>query len=109
MRSYLRLYCVLDCASDSGGKKVADDVSAMRQHCLLFVSVAYLTRILNILAEEFYFRAWMLPKLAKYGRGSWVINGTMFALYHTFQLWLFPALIVGSLIFAFVFYWTRSV
>ena len=65
--------------------------------------------LLNILAEEFYFRAWMLPKLAKYGGGSWVINGTMFALYHTFQLWLFPALIVGSLIFAFVFYWTRSV
>ena len=65
--------------------------------------------LFNILAEEFYFRAWIMPKLAKYGRWSWVINGTMFALYHTFQLWLFPVLIVGSLTFAFVFYWTRSV
>ena len=64
--------------------------------------------LFNILAEEFYFRAWMLPKLAKYGRWSWVINGTMFALYHTFQLWLFPTIIVASLTFAFVFYWTRS-
>lgn len=64
--------------------------------------------LFNILAEEFYFRAWMLPKLAKYGKWSWVINGTGFALYHTFQLWLFPALIVASLTFAFVFYWTRS-
>ena len=35
-------------------------------------------------------------------------QGTMFALYHTFQLWLFPALIVASLTFAFVFYWTLS-
>ena len=65
--------------------------------------------LFNILAEEFYFRAWILPKLAKYGRWSWVINGTMFALYHTFQLWWFPVLIVASLTFAFVFYWTRSV
>ena len=32
----------------------------------------------------------------------------MFALYHTFQLWLFPTIIVASLTFAFVFYWTRS-
>ena len=64
--------------------------------------------LVNILAEEFYFRAWIMPKLAKYGRWSWVINGTMFALYHTFQLWLFPTLIVSSLTFAFVFYWTRS-
>lgn len=64
--------------------------------------------IFNILAEEFYFRAWMLPKLAKYGRWSWVISGTGFALYHTFQLWLFPTIIVASLTFAFVFYWTRS-
>ena len=64
--------------------------------------------LFNILAEEFYFRAWMMPKLAKYGRGSWVINGTLFALYHTFQLWLFPVLIIGGLAFAFVFYWTRS-
>lgn len=65
--------------------------------------------ILNILAEEFYFRAWMLPKLSKYGNWGWIMNGILFALYHTFQLWLLPVILVSSLIFAFVFYRSKSV
>ena len=68
-----------------------------------------ITLILNILAEEFYFRAWMLPKLSKYGNWGWIMNGTLFALYHTFQIWLFPVLLVASLFFAFVFYRSKSV
>ena len=45
-----------------------------------------MTLFLNILTEEFYFRAYLLPKLSKYGNLSWVINGGLFALYHSFQL-----------------------
>ncbi|MBN1887362.1 MAG: CPBP family intramembrane metalloprotease [Thermoflexales bacterium] len=67
------------------------------------------TLLLNILTEEFYFRAWMLPKLARYGEWSWVFNGVLFAFYHTFQLWLLPVLLVNSLGFAFVFYRSKSV
>jgi len=67
------------------------------------------TLILNILAEELYFRAWILPKLSKYGKMSWVINGTMFALYHIFQFWLFPTLLVGSLLWAFILFHTKSI
>ncbi len=67
------------------------------------------TLLLNILAEELYFRAWMLPKLSRFGKLSWVINGILFALYHTFQLWLFPVLLVGSLMFAFIFYHSKSI
>jgi len=65
--------------------------------------------LLNILTEELYFRAWMLPKLSRYGAWSWVMNGTFFALYHTFQIWLLPILLVSSLFFAFIFYKSKSI
>ncbi len=66
------------------------------------------TLVLNILAEELYFRAWMLPKLSRFGVWSWVVNGSMFALYHSFQIWLLPVLWVASLFFAFVVYSSKS-
>lgn len=65
--------------------------------------------LLNIVTEEFYFRAWMMPKMARFGAWSWVLNGVLFAFYHTFQLWLLPVLLVASLGFAFLFHRTRSV
>ena len=68
-----------------------------------------ITLLLNILTEELYFRAWMLPKLSRYGSWGWVMNGVLFALYHTFQIWLLPALLVASLFFAFIFYKSRSI
>ncbi len=73
---------------------------------LLLVGV---TLFFNILTEELYFRAWMLPKLSRYGSWAWVINGVLFALYHTFQLWLLPLLLVGSLGFALVCHISRSI
>jgi membrane protease YdiL (CAAX protease family) len=68
-----------------------------------------ITLLLNILSEEFYFRAWMLPKLSKYGNWGWIMNGALFALYHTFQIWLLPVILVASLCFAYVFYRSKSV
>jgi len=68
-----------------------------------------LALFLNILTEELYFRAWMLPKLSKYGSWSWVINGVLFAFYHSFQIWLLPSILVASLSFAFIFYKTKSI
>ena len=65
--------------------------------------------LLNIFTEELYFRAWMQPKLIRYGNLGWIMNGTFFALYHSYQLWLFPTLLVAGLSFAFIFYKSRSV
>jgi len=65
--------------------------------------------LLNIMAEELYFRAWMLPKLSRFGNASWVINGTLFALYHTFQIWMFPIILIPSILFAFIFYHSKSI
>jgi len=75
---------------------------------LLFVLMA-VTLLLNIITEEIYFRAWIMPKLMKYGAWAWVINGTLFAFYHTFQLWLLPAILAASLGIAFLFYKTKSI
>lgn len=72
------------------------------------IPLMLITLFLNILTEELYFRAWMLPKLAKYGNLGWILNGILFALYHTFQLWLLPTLLVASLTFAFIFYRSKS-
>lgn len=74
----------------------------------LFVLIA-VTIFLNVLAEELYFRAWMLPKLHRFGKWSWGINGVLFAFYHTFQLWILPVLLVGSLGMAYIFYKSRSI
>ena len=68
-----------------------------------------LALFLNILTEELYFRAWMLPKLSRYGSWGWVINGILFAFYHTFQIWQLPIILVASLSFAFVFNKTKSI
>ena len=65
--------------------------------------------LLNVLTEELYFRAWMLPKLSRFGGWSWVLNGALFAFYHTFQLWLLPVLLVSSLLFAFICYKSKSI
>ena len=67
------------------------------------------TLFLNILTEELYFRAWLLPKMMKYGNAAWIMNGVLFGLYHSFQLWLLPQLIPISIVFAFVVFRSRSI
>lgn len=79
------------------------------QGAYILLPLIAITLFLNIFVEEFYFRAWMLPRLSHYGRMGWVINGVMFACYHLFQLWIFPVILVGSLLFAFIVYYSKSV
>lgn len=75
----------------------------------ILLPLVAVTLLLNILAEELYFRAWLLPKMSTYGSMGWVINGTLFALYHIYQFWLFPLIIVMSLLMAFVIYQSKSI
>jgi membrane protease YdiL (CAAX protease family) len=75
----------------------------------ILIPLMAITILLNILAEELYFRAWLLPKMSKYGKISWVINGTLFALYHSYQFWLLPTILVASLLMAFVIYKSKSI
>jgi membrane protease YdiL (CAAX protease family) len=73
------------------------------------VIVMGIALMLNILVEEIYFRAWLLPKMQSLGKWSWVINGLLFALYHTFQLWLFPMLVIVSLSITLTVYISKSI
>jgi len=75
----------------------------------VIVIVMAITLILNILVEEIYFRAWLLPKMQSLGKWSWVANGLLFALYHTFQLWLFPMLVIISLSITLTVYLSKSI
>ncbi len=75
----------------------------------LLVIVMAIALLLNILAEEIYFRAWLLPKMQNFGKWSWFLNGFLFALYHTFQLWLFPIIFVVSLATTLTVYITKSI
>ena len=86
---------------------LSPDMPIQGQYGLLPLIAVFL--FLNILTEELYFRAWMIPKLSKYGSWGWVMNGVLFAFYHSFQLWLLPTLLIASLSFAFIFYKSKSV
>lgn len=73
------------------------------------VGLMLVTLFLNILVEELYFRAWLLPKMQNFGKISWLVNGLAFAFYHTFQLWLLPQILPLSLLMAFIVYKTKSI
>lgn len=76
----------------------------------VMVLVLFMVALLMIIfAEELYFRAWLLPKMSRYGRWGWFMNAVLFALYHTFQFWLFPTILAGSLVWAFVIYRSKSI
>ena len=74
-----------------------------------FLPLIGVTLLLNIAAEELYFRAWLMPKMIRMSHWAWVANGILFALYHTFQLWMLPVLLTASLSFAFIAYHSRSI
>ncbi|MBN1758119.1 MAG: CPBP family intramembrane metalloprotease, partial [Chitinispirillaceae bacterium] len=39
----------------------------------------------------------------------WVISGILFALYHTFQIWLLPTLIIATCSMAYITQRTKSI
>ena len=44
----------------------------------------------NIVApaiEELYFRGYLLPRMARYGRLGLILNGALFAVYHFWSPW----------------------
>jgi hypothetical protein len=57
----------------------------------------------TFLGEELLFRGVVLPRMAGvFGKGDWVMNGVVYALYHLHQPWGFPGYIIDwGLCFAF--------
>jgi uncharacterized protein len=58
--------------------------------------------LVNFLApwvEELFFRGLLLPRMRKvFGRLDWVVNGTIFGLYHLHQPWSMPASILDGVL-----------
>ncbi len=57
----------------------------------------------TVLGEELLFRGFLLPRMnGGFGRGDWVANGVLFALYHLREPWVIPAtLIVDTFVLAY--------
>jgi len=63
----------------------------------------------TILGEEFLFRGVLLPKMeGVFGRGSWVANSILFALYHVHKPWVIPNAVLTGLLYTFPAYRYRS-
>jgi uncharacterized protein len=63
----------------------------------------------TILGEEFLFRGVLLPKMeGLFGRGSWVANSILFALYHVHKPWVIPNAVLTGLLYTFPAYRYRS-
>src|SRR5215212_8608478 len=63
----------------------------------------------TILGEEFLFRGVLLPRMeGVFGRGSWVANSVLFALYHVHVPWVIPNAVLTGLLYTFPAYRYRS-
>jgi membrane protease YdiL (CAAX protease family) len=65
--------------------------------------VILLMQIFNtLLGEELLFRGLLLPRMnAAFGRGDWVANGVLFALYHLHMPWTMPATLADTFLIAY--------
>jgi membrane protease YdiL (CAAX protease family) len=63
----------------------------------------------TMLGEEFLFRGVLLPRMeGVFGRGSWVANSVLFALYHVHVPWVIPNAVLTGLLYTFPAYRYRS-
>ena len=54
------------------------------------------------LGEELLFRGLLLPRMQRsFGRGDWVANGILFALYHLHVPWAIPKALLDTVILAY--------
>jgi membrane protease YdiL (CAAX protease family) len=73
-------------------------------------SIIIATLILNFLvvallapiAEELYFRGYLLPRLSRFGFWAVPLHTTLFALFHVWTPWMFVARVIGIIPFAYV-------
>jgi membrane protease YdiL (CAAX protease family) len=63
-----------------------------------FLVVALLAPI----AEEIYFRGYLLPRLSRFGFWAVPIHTTLFALFHVWTPWMFVARVIGIIPFAYI-------
>jgi membrane protease YdiL (CAAX protease family) len=67
-----------------------------------FGVIAVLALFNTVLGEELLFRGFLLPRMkGAFGRGDWVANGILFAVYHLHMPWAIPSALVDTLLLAY--------
>jgi uncharacterized protein len=67
-----------------------------------------LNGLIGPVIEEMYFRGYLLPRLARYGKAAPWINLGLFTLYHLWQPWLYPTIFVALAALVFPVWWMRN-
>ena len=58
--------------------------------------------LLAPIAEEMYFRGYLLPRLSRFGFWAVPIHTTLFGLFHVWTPWMFVARAIGAIPFVYV-------
>jgi uncharacterized protein len=67
-----------------------------------FAVIVALAVFNTVLGEELLFRGLLLPRMqAVFGRGDFVVNGALFAVYHLHQPWVIPTVLVDIIALAY--------
>jgi membrane protease YdiL (CAAX protease family) len=67
-----------------------------------FAVVVVLVVFNTVLGEELLFRGLLLPRMrGVFGRGDWVANGALFAVYHLHTPWVIPTSLVDIFALAY--------
>ena len=60
------------------------------------------------LVEEFYFRGYLLPRMAAWGKWAFVLNAVLFSLYHFWQPYIYLTLILSLLTMTWLVWKTKD-
>lgn len=89
------------------GEENGQDVGGRELALFLVIAFAF-NGIAGPVTEELYFRGHLLLRLQRYGGWAPVINTVLFAVYHFFSPWRYPAIIIGFLPIAWFTWKHRS-
>jgi membrane protease YdiL (CAAX protease family) len=75
------------------------DLTGYGKQAILFTLILnlLLNGIIAPLVEEYYFRGYLLPRMAVWGKWSFVVNAVLFSFYHFWQPYIYLTLIIALL------------
>lgn len=76
---------------------------------ITFAAFFVLNGFLGPITEELYFRGYLLPRMARFGRAAPLINVALFSLYHFWSPWQFITRLLGVTPWAYAVWWKRNV
>ena len=76
---------------------------------LTLAAYVLLNGIAGPIVEELYFRGWLLPRMARFGRWAPLINTGLFSLYHLWAPWQFLSRVAAVSPFVYAVCWRRNV